>query len=114
MAIALAQVKPALLGGTAIGPEDRFPRERFGAGERVMIDEERVVHTVEQDRLPHHRLDHRRLPEDGRLVAPDVLEPIESPDLGRRLSRDNRAEHQRRGEPWYDPLRRHIGAATLL
>src|SRR5207249_8542657 len=49
--IPLAQMKPALLPLSTVGPKDRLPRELLGAGERMVVDEQRIIDAVELDGL---------------------------------------------------------------
>jgi hypothetical protein len=80
--IAFAQVEPPLLRLPAIRSEDRFPCECRGARERMVVDQQRIVHAVERDGLADRRVDDLRLAEHRRLVAADVLQPIERPQDG--------------------------------
>jgi hypothetical protein len=79
VAAVLLQVEPPLLGGAAIGAEDRLPRERLGAGERMGVDEQRIVDTIELDRLADGRRDHVRVADDGGRMIAETIEAIERP-----------------------------------
>jgi hypothetical protein len=79
--ICLLQMKPALLRSAAVRAKDSFPREGLGAGERMHIDEQRVVHSVEFDRFACGCVDHARVAEDRGRVAADAIESVERPDL---------------------------------
>jgi hypothetical protein len=71
------QMEPPLLGGATIGPEDGLPRERPGPGERMHIDEQRIVLSVEFDRLPDRRLDDAWTADNGGRVIAKAIETIE-------------------------------------
>ena len=75
-------MKPPLLGRAAVGAEDRFPRERRGAGQRMHVDEQRIVDAVELDRLANGCVDDAWVAEDGRRMISEAIEPIEDPGLG--------------------------------
>ena len=48
----------------------------------MVVDEQRIVDAVELDRLADGRVDDFGLAQHGRLVAADVVEPVERPDGG--------------------------------
>ena len=81
LAAGLLQVEPALRRPAAIGPKDRFPRERLGAGQRMHVDEQRIVHAVELDGLANGRVDDAWIAQHGGGVAADPIETIEIPDF---------------------------------
>jgi hypothetical protein len=75
------QMKPALLDATAIGTEDRFPRERLRSGERMHLHEQGVIDAVELHGFTDRCLDHARIALDGRCVLTHAVEPVEDPHL---------------------------------
>src|SRR5262245_51548853 len=58
--ILFAQVKPALLACSAIGPEDRLESKSFGPRQRMAVNEQGVLHTIELHCLADWRIDHSR------------------------------------------------------
>src|SRR4029077_17947026 len=70
----LFQMEPALFGVPSIRTEDSFPGERLGAGERVDIDEEAIVHTVELDGLTAWRVDDAWMSDHCRWMTADLIE----------------------------------------
>src|SRR6266508_2208002 len=81
VAAVLLQMKPALRRLAAVRPEDRFPRERRRSRQRVDVDDERSVDTVEFDGLAEGRVDHSRVAEHGRAMTADAIQSIERPQF---------------------------------
>src|SRR5262245_58071099 len=103
VAAVLLQVEPSLLGSPAIGAEDRLPRECLSAGQRMRVDEQRIVDTVEFDGHADWRLDDARVADDSGGMIAEAIEAIEFPRLA--LSERRRGEglgSHRRREPTGD------------
>jgi hypothetical protein len=79
LAARLLEMEPALLRFPAVGPEDRFPGERLGAGERMHVHEDRIVDAVEFDRLADRRVHHLRIAQHRRRMTTETIEAIEDP-----------------------------------
>ena len=73
LGVGFLQVEHTLLGvSTGVGTELHLPSERPGFGERMAVDEERVVGSVEFYRFAYRRFDDFRMAFDRGLVACDV------------------------------------------
>ena len=111
-------MKPPLLLLAAIGPEDRFPRKRLGARQRMVVDEQRIVLAVEFDGLADGRIDDSGLAENGRTVAADVVESIERPGcrhLGiEKTCRSVWRDHEQGCDRHYPCGSAHSGAAIMV
>src|SRR5687767_14095396 len=63
----------------AIGPKDYLPGEPLGAGERMDVDEDRIVYAVELPCFSLRCIDHARLAENLRGMTADPVKTIEGP-----------------------------------
>src|SRR5687767_1082839 len=93
-------MKPPLLSLAAVGPEDGFPGECFGARQRVVFYEQRIIHAIKFDSLAHGRINDFGLAQNCRRVAADVLEPVKRPDcsLGRSTLSGTRQTNVKRSQ----------------
>src|SRR5690349_17902026 len=102
----LFEMKPALLDVAAIGAEDGFPGVGRGAGERMDVEKESVVHAVKLDGFAARGIDEARVAGDGHGAAADFVEPIEGPDFLRgsvgRRGRKETEDEECEGEPHAD------------
>jgi hypothetical protein len=73
-------VSAPLLLLAAVGPEDRFPRKRVGARQRMVVNEQGIVFAVEFHGFADRCVDDSRLAENNRAVAADLVEAVECPD----------------------------------
>src|SRR4029453_7600122 len=82
----------------AVGSKDRFEGECRSARQRMLLDPDGVIDTVELDGLPEWCVDNLGIPLNGRFYAADVVETIEGPDnfpraLGKHDCRHGEREH---------------------
>ena len=78
--------EPLRLRSIRIGTEDHFPGVSGRAGERMIIHEDAIVHTIELHRFAVRSFDQLRVSEDmGRMTA-DGIEVLEAPGLLLRSS----------------------------
>src|SRR5262245_37280402 len=75
----LAHMKPALLARATVRPEDSFERKRRRSCQWMIVDEQRILHTVELDRLANRRIDDLGRSKNGGLVSTDMIEPVKQP-----------------------------------
>jgi hypothetical protein len=101
LGIALGEMKPALLECAAVRTENRFERKGRGSGERVLLDPDRIVHTIEFDRLSERGIDNSGITFDSGLDTADVVQSVEGPhDFAGGLLGDEhgRRAHDEQGE----------------
>src|SRR5262245_30261086 len=67
--ILLTEMKPPLLPLSAVGTEDGFPGEGLGAGQWVVVNEQRIIHTVELNSLAEGRIDDFGLSKNCSFIA---------------------------------------------
>src|SRR4029453_3102535 len=77
--VPLAEMEPPLLRLTAVGAEDGFPRKSFRSGQRVIVNEQSIIHAIELNSFSQRRIDHFGLAQNGSLMAADILKPVKLP-----------------------------------
>src|SRR5215510_15827952 len=84
-------MKPPLLPLPAVRTEDSFPGEGLGARQRVIVNEQRIIHAVELDCLADGRIDDFGLAKNCSFMAANILKPVEGPHYALGRLTHNRA-----------------------
>lgn len=97
--VLFGEVKPPLFRSTSqFGAKDGFERKDLGSSKRMFTNEERIVNSVELDRIPQGRMNHVRMTKDRRWDAANPVDTIEGPDLapvfGWSLCNDRRRDQE--------------------
>ena len=97
--------EPLLRVSAFVGPEDDFPGERFRAGERMGVEEQGVVDSVEFDGLAGGCFDHFGVAEHGDFMAADTCQVVELPGFGSQHRKKRRQDDEHVASGYINVLR---------